>query len=150
MARSRSLFQFSMIRLLATKNLCFLRYSIANTRTGRPSPKSMMHIAYLLCFRKIYKFPPPYFHKIYQFSPYFVQFTLFWLNLCFLRPVFWPRSIYASCFTLTGCTCMAKFFIYQGLGIRFFNSIITMESKNQLAISMVPIHSGCPWASCNL
>jgi len=25
-----------------------------------------------------------------------------------------------------------------------------MESKNQLVIFMVPIHSGRPWASCNI
>ena len=32
--------------------------------------KSMMQIAYLPCFHKIYKFPP-YFRQIYKISTYF-------------------------------------------------------------------------------
>jgi len=31
-----------------------------------------------------------------------------------------------------------------------YGSVITMELNNRLVISMVPIHSGRPWAYCNL
>ena len=35
---------------------------------------------------------PPYHRKIYKFSPTLVQFTVFWLNLRFLLPLYFDHD----------------------------------------------------------
>src|SRR6218665_901196 len=135
MARSRhlSLFQFSMMRLLAVffkhLNLSFLRYSITNTGTEASIQRSMMHIIeYPSIFVKFLNFLAPYFRKIYQFFHYFFPIYVFTF-LLYLR-LFFPyfdhdACMYASCFTLIGCPCRAKIFHITRFRSILFDLIVT-------------------------
>jgi len=86
--------------------------------TGASIPKSIMHIAYLLYFRKIYKFPPSYFRTIYEFSPIFVHCTSFCLICVFSSPISIVMHLFIM-FTLTRHPVWRKVFVSRGLGILF-------------------------------
>jgi len=63
------------------------------TRGVHP-PKSMMHIAYSPYFNKIYKFPPLFPLKMFQFFPYLSSIYVFFLNLPFLLAPYFDHDAF--------------------------------------------------------
>jgi len=113
MAHIRRFFQFSKVLLLYgyssnTKNPSFLICSITNTRRGRKSRKSVMHISYPFISNKIINFLPLSAQFI-NFPYSFAQFTIL-LHLRLIDSLFWPCCICASCFKLNERPCMANVF----------------------------------------
>src|SRR6218665_1582870 len=130
MARSRSLFQFSMIRLLAV-GLFFKhqRSKFSQTQCNKDEDRGVhpkVKDAYCISplFPQIYIFSPPYFRKIYQFSPISVQFTSCLLNLRFFLPYFDHDAFMHHALHSLDAPVWRNIFKYRGLATLFSTSLL--------------------------